>query len=65
MDFSLKTCILLAVIGWCSYLPASAAVDRLSVKGTSLVNEQGDKVVLRGVSMGWHNWWPRFTMRLW
>lgn len=58
--FSLKTCILLAVIGWCSYLPASAAVDRLSVKGTSLVNEQGDKVVLRGVSMGWHNWWPRF-----
>lgn len=58
--FSLKTYILLAVIGWCSYLPASAAVDRLSVKGTSLVNEQGDKVVLRGVSMGWHNWWPRF-----
>lgn len=32
----------------------------LSVKGTNLVNEKGEKVVLRGVSYGWHNWWPRF-----
>jgi len=32
----------------------------LSVKGTSLVNEKGEKIVLRGVSFGWHNWWPRF-----
>lgn len=33
---------------------------KLSVKGTFLVNEKGEKVVLRGVSYGWHNWWPRF-----
>jgi endoglucanase len=33
---------------------------KLSVKGTFLVNEKGDKIVLRGVSYGWHNWWPRF-----
>ena len=32
----------------------------LSVHGTSIVNEQGQKVNLRGVSLGWHNWWPRF-----
>jgi endoglucanase len=32
----------------------------LSVKGTSLVNEKGEQIVLRGVSYGWHNWWPRF-----
>jgi endoglucanase len=32
----------------------------LSVKGTSLVNEKGQPVVLRGISFGWHNWWPRF-----
>ena len=32
----------------------------LSVKGTTLVNEKGQPVVLRGVSFGWHNWWPRF-----
>ena len=33
---------------------------KLSVKGTFLVNEKGEKIVLRGVSYGWHNWWPRF-----
>ncbi|MDA3928522.1 MAG: glycoside hydrolase family 5 protein [Prolixibacteraceae bacterium] len=33
---------------------------QLSVNGTQLVNEQGKAVVLRGVSFGWHNWWPRF-----
>ena len=32
----------------------------LSVKGIQLVNQKGDDVVLRGVSYGWHNWWPRF-----
>jgi endoglucanase len=32
----------------------------LSVKGTFLVNEKGEEIVLRGVSYGWHNWWPRF-----
>lgn len=33
---------------------------RLSVLGTNLVNDKGEKVVLQGVSLGWHNWWPRF-----
>ena len=33
---------------------------RLSVWGTSLVNEKGEDVMLKGVSLGWHNWWPRF-----
>lgn len=32
----------------------------LSVKGTQLVNQNGEPLVLRGVSYGWHNWWPRF-----
>ena len=32
----------------------------LSVKGTYLVNEKGEPIILRGVSYGWHNWWPRF-----
>lgn len=43
-----------------SNLTAYAIVDRLSVKGTFLVNNQGEKIVLRGVSLSWHNWWPRF-----
>ncbi|MDR1005211.1 MAG: glycoside hydrolase family 5 protein [Prevotellaceae bacterium] len=36
------------------------AVQPLSVKGTALLNAEGDTVVLCGVSYGWHNWWPRF-----
>lgn len=32
----------------------------LKVKGTQLVNAKGQPVVLRGMSFGWHNWWPRF-----
>lgn len=59
--FSLfRACLLLCFVILCSSVPVHAAVERLSVKGTFLVNEQGDKVVLKGVSMGWHNWWPRF-----
>ena len=33
---------------------------QLSVKGTFLVNKDGKPIVLKGVSFGWHNWWPRF-----
>jgi endoglucanase len=32
----------------------------LSVKGVNLVDQQGNPVLLAGVSYGWHNWWPRF-----
>ena len=33
---------------------------QLKVEGTRLVNKTGKPVVLRGMSFGWHNWWPRF-----
>lgn len=33
---------------------------QLQVKGTQLCNQKGEPVVLRGVSFGWHNFWPRF-----
>ncbi len=33
---------------------------QLKVKGTQLVDAKGNEIVLRGVSFGWHNWWPRF-----
>ncbi|MFT4222810.1 glycoside hydrolase family 5 protein [Dysgonomonas sp.] len=32
----------------------------LSVKGTSLVDENGEILVMKGVSLGWHNWWSQF-----
>jgi endoglucanase len=33
---------------------------QLSVKGAFLYNQNGERVILNGVSFGWHNWWPRF-----
>ena len=33
---------------------------QLQVQGTLLCSEKGQPVVLRGVSFGWHNIWPRF-----
>lgn len=33
---------------------------QLKVVGTQLTDAQNRPVVLRGVSFGWHNWWPRF-----
>ncbi|MDQ8184686.1 glycoside hydrolase family 5 protein [Pelagicoccus sp. SDUM812002] len=46
----------------CQAMEASSPpeIPQLKVEGTQLVNESGDAVVLRGVSYGWHNWWPRF-----
>ncbi len=32
----------------------------LAVKGVNLVNSHGNTTTLKGVSYGWHNWWPRF-----
>lgn len=33
---------------------------KLKVENTQLKDEYGNSVVLRGMSFGWHNWWPRF-----
>ena len=33
---------------------------RLKVIGTQLVDKNNKHVALHGVSLGWHNWWPRF-----
>ena len=33
---------------------------KLSIAGNSLSDQNGNKITLKGVSYGWHNWWPRF-----
>ena len=33
---------------------------QLQVKGNQLCSQAGEPIVLRGVSYGWHNLWPRF-----
>ena len=40
--------------------PEAPAVEALHVEGTRLVDTQGRPVVMRGISIGWHNLWPRF-----
>ncbi|MEI9807607.1 MAG: cellulase family glycosylhydrolase [Bacteroidota bacterium] len=32
----------------------------LKVTGTQLVDKDGNLLYSRGMSFGWHNWWPRF-----
>ena len=56
---------MLAIFFFLFLLPAAMSQPvkqngKLRVNGTQLVNEQGQPVVLRGMSFGWHNWWPRF-----
>ena len=54
--------LILGLLASCSspQQPVTKTVPRLTVKGTYLMNDQGDTVQLRGVSYGWHNLWPRF-----
>ncbi len=33
---------------------------QLQVRGAQLCDQHGNPVILRGVSLGWHNLWPRF-----
>lgn len=33
---------------------------QLSVAGTVLVDKNQQPIALHGLSLGWHNWWPRF-----
>lgn len=40
--------------------PEAPVVEALHVEGTRLVDTQGRPVVMRGISIGWHNLWPRF-----
>ncbi len=46
-------------ISWLNGQPVKEH-GRLSVKGTQLIDERGEAIMLAGVSYGWHNWWPRF-----
>lgn len=43
--------------------PKLSAVEQhglLRVEGISLIDKHGHPIALKGVSLGWHNWWPRF-----
>jgi endoglucanase len=50
---------LLFVYGY-SYSQPVKDHGQLKVEGTLLKDQHGNNVVLRGMSYGWHNFWPRF-----
>jgi len=60
----MKISILLLVVSYFSvlyvYSQTTKQVSALTVAGAQLTDAAGKPVVLRGVSFGWHNWWPRF-----
>jgi len=38
----------------------TSTLSPLAVTNNQLVDQKGNPVLLRGISYGWHNWWPRF-----
>jgi len=60
MNFKSKVILLLLVLN-CSLANAQFVKEhgQLSVKGTQLVDKNGEAIVLRGLSFGWHNWWGK------
>lgn len=57
---------LLTIILSCLFLATAQAqapvkkYGQLQVNGAQLCDQQGRPVILRGISLGWHNLWPRF-----
>ncbi len=67
MKILVRNCILLCFVlaSACYAEPMNAnkktkSVSALQVKGTSLYDENGKPIQLKGVSLGWHNWWPQY-----
>ncbi|MDE6003068.1 MAG: glycoside hydrolase family 5 protein, partial [Prevotella sp.] len=60
----MKKLLTILLLSLCiSMAQAQAPVKKygqLQVKGSQLCDQQGQPVILRGVSLGWHNLWPRF-----
>ncbi|MGV3528060.1 MAG: glycoside hydrolase family 5 protein [Flavisolibacter sp.] len=54
----LLTCF--AVLAFSLFAQPVKVHGKLQVKGAQLVDELNNPVVLRGMSFGWHNYWPRF-----
>jgi endoglucanase len=60
MKLKLFFFLLLTAFGFFSYTQPVKTYGALKVEGTQLKDQSGNAVVLRGMSFGWHNFWPRF-----
>jgi hypothetical protein len=64
----MKIALLVVLLTGFTFIALSQPVKengQLRVKGTQLVNQAGNPVMLAGVSYGWHNWCPRFYNKEW
>jgi len=52
--------VLLLLMGTITFCSQPEKVKQLKVNGIQLQDVDRNDVVLKGVSYGWHNWWPRF-----
>ncbi|MHA3789411.1 glycoside hydrolase family 5 protein [Flavobacterium hauense] len=59
MTQSFKITIAAFLIGFSGFSQVKEH-GQLSVKGTQLIDKNGKHVMLRGMSYGWHSFWPRF-----
>lgn len=59
MRIIISTCFFLFLLS-ANGQPIVTAAGQLEVKGTKLYDAHNNTIVLRGMSFGWHNWWPRF-----
>ncbi|MFL9838679.1 glycoside hydrolase family 5 protein [Flavobacterium sp. ST-75] len=59
MTNRIKHIAFLLLFGFTAFAQVSKH-GQLSVKGTKLTDEKGKHIMLRGVSFGWHSFWPRF-----
>ena len=60
MKHSLKITLATLLISLSALAQGVELHGQLSVKGTQLVDKTGRHIMLRGVSYGWHSFWPRF-----
>ena len=62
MKYTIKTLVAAMLLSACAAAAQTPVENhgQLRVDGTQLVDADGRPVQLRGVSMGWHNMWPRF-----
>lgn len=60
MKLLVATFLFLNVISSNLYAQPVKEYGQLKVEGTLIVDENSNPIVLRGMSYGWHNWWPRF-----
>jgi endoglucanase len=60
MKFKTGITLILIILGLAVYAQPVKVHGQLKVVGTELTDAKGQPVVLRGMSLGWHNLWPRF-----